>query len=161
MDASIPTRYCCRHQEQPSPKPLPACFPTLCFIGAVAAGFTFKVFEWQAVLAARFLAGRITLPPVSEQVKWEEDRIAYKGGDVPFTALYPDFEEYFEVVRKMALEPQDGKGQPLPEFEKWWRENFDNAHLKRIAMWKRGNEEAREKKRRETGNAEGAPLSSL
>lgn len=132
--------------------------PTLCFVGAIAAGFTFKVFEWQAVLAARFLAGRITLPPVSEQIKWEEDRIAYKGDGVPFTALYPDFEEYFEVVRKMAGEPQDGKGRPLPKFEKWWRESFDKAHLKRIDMWKRGNEEAREKQRGGKGNTYKKPI---
>lgn len=119
--------------------------PSLCFVGAIAAGFTFKVFEWQAVLAARFLAGRITLPPISEQVKWEEARIAYKGDGVPFTALYPDFEEYFEDVRKMAREPTNGKGRPLPKFEKWWRERFDAGHLLRIEMWKRGNEGARER----------------
>ena len=119
--------------------------PTLCFVGAIAAGFTFKVFEWQAVLAARFLAGRINLPPLTEQLKWEEDRISYKGDGVPFTALYPDFEEYFEEVRKMAGEPKDGKGRPLPKFEKWWRERFDAAHKKRIAMWQRGNEEARDR----------------
>lgn len=118
--------------------------PTLCFVGAVAAGFTFKVFEWQAVLAARFLAGRIALPPLHEQVKWEQDRIAYKGDGVPFTVLYPDFEEYFEEVRRMAGEPTaDGKGRPLQKFEKWWRESFDAGHLKRIDMWKRGNETAR------------------
>jgi hypothetical protein len=63
--------------------------------------------------------------------------------------LYPDFEEYFEEVREMAGEPQDGKGRPLPKFEKWWREGFDRAHLSRIAMWKRGNEEARERIRME------------
>jgi hypothetical protein len=91
--------------------------PTLCFVGAVAAGFTFKVFEWQAVLAARFLAGRIALPPSSEQQKWQEDRIAYKGDGAPFTALYPDFEEYFEEVRKMAGElTEDGKGRHLPKW---------------------------------------------
>ncbi|PMD52120.1 flavin dependent monooxygenase-like protein [Hyaloscypha bicolor E] len=123
--------------------------PTLCFVGAISAGFTFKIFEWQAVLAARFLAGRITLPPLSEQIKWEEDRIAYKGDGVPFTALYPDFEEYFEELRAMAGEPTDGKGRPLPKFCKWWRQGFDSAHLSRIAMWKRGNEEARERTRRE------------
>jgi hypothetical protein len=117
--------------------------PTVCFVGAVAAGFTFKVFEWQAVLAARYLAGRITLPPISEQIQWEEDRIANKGDGVPFTALYPDFEEYFEEVRKLAGEPFYGKGRPLPKFEKVWREDFDRAHLKRIAMWKRVNEVAR------------------
>jgi hypothetical protein len=119
--------------------------PTLCFVGAIAAGFTFKVFEWQAVLAARFLAGRIALPPIDVQIKWEKDRIAYKGDGVPFTALYPDFEEYFEEVRMMAGEPKDGKGRALPKFEKWWREGFDRAHLSRIAMWKKGNEEARER----------------
>jgi hypothetical protein len=123
--------------------------PTLCFVGAIAAGFTFKVFEWQAVLAARFLAGRTTLPPLSEQIKWEEDRIAYKGDGVPFTALYPDFEEYFEETRKMAGDPKDGKGRPLPKFEKRWREGFDAGHLKRIDMWKRGNEEARQRIQRE------------
>jgi hypothetical protein len=111
--------------------------------------FTFKIFEWQAVLAARFLAGRITLPPLSEQIKWEEDRIAYNGDGVPFTALYPDFEEYFEELRAMAGDPTDGKGRPLPKFCKWWRQGFDSAHLSRIAMWKRGNEEARERIRRE------------
>lgn len=119
--------------------------PTLTFVGAIAAGFTFKVFEWQSVLVARFLAGRITLPPVAEQVKWEQDRIAYKGDGVPFTALYPDFEEYFEEIRKIAGEPKDGKGRPLPKFEKSWRENFDAGHLLRIAMWQRGNEAARER----------------
>ncbi|PBP27216.1 flavin dependent monooxygenase-like protein [Diplocarpon rosae] len=126
--------------------------PTLCFVGAVAAGFTFKVFEWQAVLAARFLAARIALPPPEEQRKWERDRIAYKGDGVPFSALYPDFEEYFEEVRKIAGEPTaDGKGRTLPKFEKWWRESFDRAHLKRIDLWKRGNQEALQRIKREEG----------
>jgi hypothetical protein len=123
--------------------------PTLCFVGAIAAGFTFKVYEWQAVLVARFLAGRIILPSIDEQIRWEEDRIALKGDGVPFTALYPLFEEYFEEVRLMAGEPGDGKGRKLPKFEKVWRENFDKAHLKRIAMWQRGNEAARERIRKE------------
>ena len=120
--------------------------PTLCFVGAIAAGFTFKVFEWQAVLAARFLAGRISLPPKAEQVAWEEERIKYKGDGVPFTALYPDFEEYFEEVRQLAGEPtEDGRGRKLVKWEKSWREGFDKAHLSRIEMWKRGNEEARKR----------------
>jgi hypothetical protein len=130
--------------------------PTLCFVGAIAAGFTFKVFEWQAVLAARFLAGRISLPSIEEQGKWEEKRIEYKGDGVPFTALYPDFEEYFEELREMAGEPtRDGKGRKLPKFEKEWREGFDRAHLSRIEMWKNGNEEARDRIRRHTEKEEG------
>jgi thioredoxin reductase len=126
--------------------------PTLCFVGAIAAGFTFKVFEWQAVLAARFLAGRAILPPVEQQIKWEADRITYKGDGVPFTALYPDFEEYFEEIRKLAGEPSGENGRALPKFEKWWREGFDAAHKKRIAMWQKENGAARERMKREDAN---------
>ena len=119
------------------------------FVGAVAAGFTFKVFEWQAVLAARYLAGRVQLPPLEEQVAWEQARIEKKGNGVPFTALYPDFEEYFEDVRKLAGEPQNGKGRRLPPFDRKWRESFDAAHLKRIRMWQNQNHEAEERLERE------------
>ncbi|KAF5878415.1 putative dimethylaniline monooxygenase protein [Botrytis fragariae] len=135
--------------------------PTLTFVGAVAAGFTFKVFEWQAVLAARFLAGHITLPSAEEQKKWEEDRIAVKGDGVPFTALYPDFEDYFEAVREMAGEAKNGKGRSLPKFQKWWREGFDNGHLKRIDMWRRGNEEARRRIERENRESVVSPESRV
>ena len=119
----------------------------LLFVGAVAAGFTFKVFEWQAVLAARYLAGRVKLPPIEEQREWERARIREKGDGVPFTALYPEFQEYFEEVRAMAGEPRGRKGRRLPPFDPKWRETFDAAHLKRIAMWKEQNRKAEEELR--------------
>ncbi|KAI9659549.1 MAG: hypothetical protein M1821_001808 [Bathelium mastoideum] len=129
----------------------PMSEPDMVFVGAVAAGFTFKVFEWQAVLAARYLAGRVQLPPLEEQMEWEQERIEKKGDGVPFTALYPDFEEYFEDIRKLAGEPQDGKGRWLPPFDGKWREAFDAAHLKRIAMWQNQNRDAEERLERENG----------
>ncbi|KAK2762567.1 hypothetical protein FQN54_000740 [Arachnomyces sp. PD_36] len=120
--------------------------PTLAFIGAVAAGFTFKVFEWQSVLAARVFAGRAQLPPLKEQQKWEADRIAYKGDGVPFTALAPDFEQYFEKVRALAGEPARGRpGRRLPKFDPEWVKTFKNGHQKRIAMWERANKAAARK----------------
>ena len=33
-------------------------------------------------------------------------------------------------------------GRELPKFDKRWRENFDAAHLKRIAMWQELNRQA-------------------
>lgn len=109
----------------------------------VGAGFTFKVFEWQAVLAARVLAGRAQLPPVEEWKKWEADRIAYKGDGVPFTILAPDFEEYFEYVRKLDGEPKEGQpGRRLPQFNPEWVKAFKAGHDRRIAMWKRSNRAA-------------------
>ncbi|TLD35094.1 putative gamma-glutamyl phosphate reductase [Venturia nashicola] len=132
--------------------------PTLTFVGAVAAGFTFKVFEWQSVLAARYLAGRITLPPLEEQEAWEQRRIELKGDGVPFSALYPDFEKYFEEVRLLAGEPKDGVGRKLPKFEKEWRAEFDAGHLRRIAMWKRNNQQAEKELLREKKPMELASL---
>jgi hypothetical protein len=81
---------------------------------------------------------------VEEQEKWEQDRVEEKGDGVPFTALYPYFEEYFEEVRKLAGEPKNGNGRALPKFDPEWRKNFDAAHLKRIAMWQELNRKAEE-----------------
>lgn len=116
--------------------------PTLLFIGAVGAGLTFKVFEWQAVLAARLLAGRASLPPVEEQLKWEEDRIRNRGDGPKFLLIYPDFEEYFETLREFAGPGENGLGRQLPRFKSEWYRSFMEGHDKRKAMWRRLNAEA-------------------
>lgn len=120
--------------------------PTLLFVGAVGAGLTFKIFEWQAVLAARLLAGRATLPPLEEQQKWERDRITKKGDGPGFTLVFPDFEEYFETVRKLAGEPaKDQPGRRLPPYDKRWFEVFMAGHERRKKWWREENEKARQK----------------
>ncbi|KAL4810099.1 hypothetical protein BDV18DRAFT_130287 [Aspergillus unguis] len=113
--------------------------PTLVFLGAVGAGLTFKVFEWQAVAAARVLAGKASLPPLSEQKKWEEDRIKTKGDAAGFLMVFPDFEEYFEQLRAIAGEPKDRKGRRLPVFEQAWADDFAAGHERRKRMWRRAN----------------------
>ncbi|KAG8627936.1 hypothetical protein KVT40_003809 [Elsinoe batatas] len=117
--------------------------PTLVFVGAVAAGLTFKVFEWQAVVAARVLAGRVKLPPIEEREWWEVERIKKKGDSVPFTAIAPDFEGYFETVRKLAGE--EGPGRKLPPFDPEWVQIFFEGHERRKQMWEKKNAEARER----------------
>jgi hypothetical protein len=119
--------------------------PTLLFVGAVGAGLTFKVFEWQAVLAARILAGRATLPPVEEQRRWEEERIKLRGDGALFTLIFPDFENYFEALRTMAGDPAPGKpGRRLPPFDKTWVETFMAGHEIRKKWWREENAKARE-----------------
>lgn len=113
--------------------------PTLLFVGAVAAGLTFKIFEWQAVLAARILAGRVALPSAQEMREWETSRIKVKGDGAKFGLIFPDFEDYFEEVRKLAGESEDGVGRKLPKFRREWMRSFMEGHERRKQMWRRLN----------------------
>ncbi|KAJ4295588.1 hypothetical protein N0V90_007601 [Kalmusia sp. IMI 367209] len=120
--------------------------PTLLFVGAVGAGLTFKVFEWHAVFAARILSGRAKLPPPEEQQRWEEERIAKKGDGAQFTLIFPDFEEYFETLRKLAGEPKENNsGRKLPAFDRTWVEVFMQGHERRKKWWREENENARKR----------------
>ncbi|KAL2112240.1 hypothetical protein VUR80DRAFT_8195 [Thermomyces stellatus] len=119
--------------------------PSLVFVGAVSAGLTFKVFEWQAVLAARLLAGRAKLPPVAEQQKWEEERIKKRGDGVKFTLIFPDFEDYFNTLRELAGPGEKGLGRQLPPFKREWFRAFLEGHERRKSMWRKANERARKR----------------
>ncbi|CAM1503313.1 Fc.00g080890.m01.CDS01 [Cosmosporella sp. VM-42] len=113
--------------------------PTLLFVGAVGAGLTFKIFEWQAVYAARLLAGRAKLPPFEEMRKWELDRIKTHGDGPKFAVVYPDFEDYFEGLRELAGEGEEGVGRKLPKFRREWFRAFMDGHDLRKNMWRRLN----------------------
>ncbi|KAK7964412.1 FAD/NAD(P)-binding domain-containing protein [Apiospora saccharicola] len=118
--------------------------PTLLFVGAVGAGLTFKIFEWQAVLAARLLADRLSgpLPSGEEMEQWEAERIASRGDGPGFTLVHPEFEAYFERLRALAGEGAPGLGRQLPPFNQAWIEAFAEGHELRKRMWERLNAEA-------------------
>ncbi|KAM0741953.1 hypothetical protein ACQRIT_002130 [Beauveria bassiana] len=115
--------------------------PTLLFVGAVNAGLTFKVFEWQAVYAARLLAGRATLPPLEERREWEAERIRARGDGSKFALVFPDFEDYFEKLRVLAGNGEGGVGRRLPPFRREWFRAFLEGHERRKALWRRKNAE--------------------
>ena len=99
------------------------------------------------MVAARVLAGRAQLHPLADQQQWEQDRIAKKGDGVPFTAIYPAFEDYFETLRRLAGEPKEGQpGRRLPPFDRNWPTIFLQGHHRRIEMWKKANQEAWKRK---------------
>lgn len=117
--------------------------PTLLFVGGVGAGLTFKIFEWQAVYAARLLSGRGALPPLEEMQAWEAQRIKEKGDGPKFLMVFPEFEEYFEKIRELSGDFEEGVGRKLPEYRQEWFSAFMDGHELRKAMWTRVNEKAR------------------
>ena len=48
--------------------------PLITIIGVPIDGISFRVFEYQAVLLARYLTGKISLPPRSKQSEWVNKR---------------------------------------------------------------------------------------
>lgn len=66
-----------------------------------------------------------------------------RGDGVKFTLLFPDFEDYFETVRRLAGEGDEGKGRKLPKFRREWVRAFLDGHDRRKNMWKRLNETSR------------------
>jgi hypothetical protein len=86
------------------------------------------------------------LPSLEEQQQWEQDRIAKCGDGPTFTLIFPDFEEYFETLRKMAGDPKEGEsGRRLPPFEKSWVEDFMAGHELRKKWWREEDERARQR----------------
>ena len=103
----------------------------------VTGGFTFRVYEWQAVAVARLLAGRAALPSREVQREWELERLRERGEGKPFFTLAPDYEQYFEALRSIAGEPAPGtSGRSLPKFDPSWLEHFASTVASRIAWWK-------------------------
>lgn len=85
------------------------------------AALSFRVYEYQAVAAARFFAGRAKLPSIVEQQDWETKRLAYKGPTNNFHEIKPDFAEYFNWLVEFAGHPAEGtKAYELPAWDDNW-----------------------------------------
>jgi hypothetical protein len=94
------------------------------------------------VSTARILAGRAILPPLAEQEKWDQDRIAARGDGPKFTLVFPDFEDVFEAVRALAGPGEHGLGRQLPPFKREWFKAFLDGLELRKKMWRRINAQA-------------------
>ena len=105
----------------------------------VKAAASFRVYEYQAVAVAAFLAGRAAqLPSVTEQEVWETKRLAYKGPTNIFHEIKPDFAEYFNWLRDFAGRPTAGtKAYELPPWQDKWGEYGFSILLLKDKYWKR------------------------
>ncbi|KAI2641672.1 FAD/NAD(P)-binding domain-containing protein [Hypomontagnella submonticulosa] len=120
--------------------------PTLTFVGMLGGGFTFRVYEWQAVAVARHLAGRAkALPPIPEQLEWERKRVAERGGGKDYYSIAPDYGAFFEFLRGVAGEPAPGTaGRVLPQFDEKWLELWTGMVAHKIEGFQRKRKRAEE-----------------
>ncbi|KAI3401816.1 hypothetical protein diail_8194 [Diaporthe ilicicola] len=86
------------------------------------------------------------LPPIEEQKAWEADRVEQKGDGVPFTALWPNFEQYLETMRSLAHEPSQAKpGRRLPRYDPGWVRIFIEGISAGLTCGRNQNSEARQR----------------
>ncbi len=70
---------------------------------------------------------------------WEEDRIKARGDGVKFSLIFPDFEDYFETLRKLAGRRARKRKKAAKKFRREWIGAFMDGHELRKKMWKRLN----------------------
>lgn len=90
--------------------------PRITIVGIPTDAISFRAFEYQAVFVARYLAGRVLLPPVSQQRAWARDRLEQKGRLRLFHTV--GAEEALTYMRTLAqagfLKPSHVVGRDFP-----------------------------------------------
>jgi hypothetical protein len=112
----------------------------------LGGGFTFKVYEWQAVAVARHLAGRSkALPTKQEQTDWENRRVAQHHGGKAYYSIAPDFKEFFGFLRDIAGPAAPGTtALDLPVFDDRWLDIWAGMVAPKIDAWTTARKRAEE-----------------
>lgn len=99
--------------------------PLLTLIGVPTDAISFRAFEFQAVLVSRFLAGKVVLPPLNEQVQWTLQRFHEKGDQRAYHTIdYGKKFEFLELLTRIGggVEPIGHTGRPFPT---WSQSDID------------------------------------
>lgn len=92
--------------------------PYVTFVGIPIDGVSFRVFEYQAVLVSRFLAGRVNLPSLEEQQSWSKRRLLEKGETRAYHTIGAEsaLDYMAELSRLGRVEDSAIVGRPFPNF---------------------------------------------
>ncbi|BFZ59951.1 monooxygenase [Saitoella coloradoensis] len=106
--------------------------PTLTFLGLPWQVIPFPNSEAQAMIVARFYAGRLSMPSAEEMLQAEQDEISEKGDGRNFHKMgHPRDGEYINMLRSWALEAAGEGGLMIPE----WSEEKFNVRAE-LGKWK-------------------------
>ena len=140
----------------PSDDQYPYNSPPIALVNTLDKIPFFKMIESQSAVIAGVVSGRLSLPPISEMVKWEAAEIESKGGvtNAWNTLRYPADVTYFDRLHdwasgaRMNNEQLGGNGEDKPfklpkrwgDREKWLRTQIPGL---RKAYMERGSERSR------------------
>ncbi|CCH44050.1 dimethylaniline monooxygenase [Wickerhamomyces ciferrii] len=112
--------------------------PSLSFVGTPIDGMSFRVFEIQAILVARYLAGKIKLPSVQEQEQWHKERLEKYGISRLFHTTGQDPALiYIDNLIKLGggYDSINGTGKPFPKFSELDLEIYEANKKQLTERW--------------------------
>ena len=105
--------------------------PSLIFVGVPFFTATFTLFEFQAMVAARYLSGQAQLPSEQAMRAEYDARLKAKGFGKAFHSLRDKEEEYVnDLLEWVNGDPQEKKSR-IPGYPEQWRVARE-AHLQRV-----------------------------
>ncbi|KAF5211376.1 putative thiol-specific monooxygenase [Clavispora lusitaniae] len=112
--------------------------PLITMVGIPIDAISFRVFEYQAILVTRYLAGKVLLPTRKHQRQWLDERYASKGTTRGFHTIGSvDAVEYMRTLTELGT-PKSSElpvGREFPEFTEEQVEEYKKASLKLIEFW--------------------------
>jgi hypothetical protein len=95
--------------------------PSLIFVGVPFFTATFSLFDFQAIVVAKYLAARVQLPSLEEQRIEYRNRVDQKGYGKPFHSLRDKEEEYVDDLLQWINKPiVEAGGQPIRGHSEEW-----------------------------------------
>jgi hypothetical protein len=121
--------------------------PLLSLVGVPTDAISFRAFEYQAVLVARFLAQKVSLPPIEEQIRWSLDRYQKKGDSRAYHTI--DFGKKFEYLSLLTtlgggVAKVGSTGRSFPVLTEEEDQIYQKLTQKLIAFFSLGEKEAQE-----------------
>lgn len=111
--------------------------PLLVILGVPTDAISFRAFEYQAILAARYLSSRVSLPSRKEQLLWAEKRLQEKGERRAYHTIGAfDALEYMRTLTALgALKGQEPVGREFPDITEEEVREYAEAGVKLKENW--------------------------
>lgn len=112
--------------------------PLIAIVGIPVDAISFRVFEFQAILVARFLTGKVSLPSRDEQKEWIQQRLSEKGSTRAYHTI--GSEDALKFLDKLIELGTLGKGQiptgrEFPIFTQSQVDAYKEAAVKLAEFW--------------------------
>ncbi|KAM3123695.1 hypothetical protein CJJ07_000246 [Candidozyma auris] len=111
--------------------------PLLVVLGVPTDAISFRAFEYQAILAARYFSSRISLPPRHSQIEWARKRLAEKGESRAYHTIgATDALEYMRTLAILGqIKGQKPFGREFPEITEEEVKEYAEAGQALKARW--------------------------